>query len=195
MGINCPTSGGASTGLEAEQRNLDRGAPAKSRTPRACTQKPRLPRTRCAQTKLRSQLVIPKPPDRARGITVVISHKAQAQSRHGVPGNRSAGHTQAARANQHACVAVCDVGYCTNTGYTGKKRSGSWGGARGFQADPKPRPGKPRVAHGKTRYAQERRGPVLGTEPGVFLRWTPNRGLGNSRIRQDYACCLRRAWH
>ena len=31
-----------------------------------------------------------------------------------------------------------------------------------------------------------RKGPVLGTVPGVSKRWKPNRSLGTPRIRQDY---------
>ena len=38
----------------------------------------------------------------------------------------------------------------------------------------------------QTRDTQERRGPVVGTEPGVFLRWTPNRRLGQPKVKQDY---------
>ena len=47
----------------------------------------------------------------------------------------------------------------------------------------------------QTRDTQERRGPVVGTEPGVFLRWTPNRRWGHPRSNRitssiEFSCRL-----
>ena len=57
--------------------------PSRSRTRREGTQRAPSPHTSYSVKRLLPQQVIPKPPQTARGSTVVLSHRAPAQARHG----------------------------------------------------------------------------------------------------------------
>ena len=119
----------------------------------------------CFNQNLRSQLIIPRPPDRARGITVVISRQAQAQARHGVPGKGAAWHPSSC-IREPACMRCCvwDVAHSTNTVHR----------------------------KGKVRFLG--RGPGFPSGGPQTAAWE-HPGSDRITSRVEVSCCLRRTWH